>query len=170
MKECRPCRNCQQFFFNPLFDEEQVVRQVRQISNIDDRSHSKRRNRQQRLRQSDLKQHNQLPEKCPDQEQKPKRQPVLGCDDSHIGPYHMYKNMLRQERQHFEKINRIAYGCAERFEGVLTEAGKSSVSTKTSETHNLQQSQLQLNEVSSSQVIGDSFFNDSAESSRFVSF
>ena len=49
-----------------------------------------------------------------------KRPMVPGCDDSHIGPLAMYKVMLKQEREHFEKMNKIVYEQSERFHGVLS--------------------------------------------------
>lgn len=49
-----------------------------------------------------------------------KRPFLPGCDDSNLGPYVMYKTMLKQEREHFEKINRIVYEESEKFEGILS--------------------------------------------------
>ena len=66
----------------------------------EDRSHSKRRNRRQRLLESDSLKSKKVgsvgsPIK---RESSLKRDPVPGCDDSNIGPYEMYKIMLKQER------------------------------------------------------------------------
>lgn len=50
-----------------------------------------------------------------------KRDPVKGVDDSRVGPFTMYRNMLKEERQHFEKINKVVYKHPEKFQGLLTE-------------------------------------------------
>ena len=44
----------------------------------------------------------------------------MGCDDSRIGPLVMYQNMLKEERRHFEKINKIVYNDPHKFNGVLS--------------------------------------------------
>lgn len=91
----RPCQECQRYYFEPLHDQDVLVSQVRRIATQDERCLSRRRNRRQRLVESDSK------KKCDTVQakgSKPKREPILGCDDSHIGPYELYKNMLKQER------------------------------------------------------------------------
>ena len=96
--ESEPCANCKRFLFDPLHDEEAEITQMRQQA-YGSRCMTRRRNRKERLLDSEFK---DTEEKCG---QLNKRQPILGCDDSRIGPLQMYKNMLKEERQHFEKIN-----------------------------------------------------------------
>ena len=62
--------------------------------------------------------------------------------------------MLKQERQHFEKINKIAFGHTDRFDGILTNPQKDTESHQTSRV-------LQQLDINSVQRVSDSFCNDS---------
>lgn len=78
----------------------------------------------------------------------------------------MYRNMLIQERQHFEKIMRIAYEQSDKFNGVLTKQSdhlnKSNGSKQNGDK--IPSNILQPLDINSCQRICDSFLNDSEAS------
>ena len=66
--------------------------------------------------------------------------------------------MLKEERQHFEKMNRVVYGQPEKFNGLLSESPKDQ--SRCEAAPNV----LQQLDINSLQRVSDSFCNESVRS------